>query len=42
MYDVGMTTVSSVILILKTLGYVTGAQGRGVYVNDKKYWPRQS
>lgn len=41
LYDVGMTTIASVILILKTLGYVVGAQGRGVYVTDKKSWPKQ-
>jgi DNA-binding GntR family transcriptional regulator len=32
LYDVGMTTISTVIVMLKARGFVVGAQGRGVFV----------
>ncbi len=40
LYKVGITTISTVVLTLKTMGYVVGAQGRGVYVTDRRSWPR--
>jgi GntR family transcriptional regulator len=34
LYNVGMTTVAKVMVILRTRGVVIGVQGRGVYVPE--------
>lgn len=35
MYDVSISTITKVMLILRMMGLVEGSQGRGVYVADE-------
>ncbi len=41
LYRVSTSTVANMIVRLKVMGYVVGAQGRGVFVADKRSWPNQ-
>lgn len=36
LYDVGYTTIATVMLMLRERGVVVGVPGRGTYVPDKK------
>lgn len=41
-YGVSTSTIANVIVRLKLMGYVEGSQGRGVFVADRRSWPKPS
>ncbi len=41
LYKVSTSTIANMIVRLKVAGWVIGSQGRGVFVADKRSWPRQ-
>lgn len=40
-YGVSTSTIANVIVRLKVAGWIEGSQGRGVYVADRRSWPKQ-
>lgn len=40
LYRVSTSTIANMIVRLKVMGYLVGSQGRGVFVTERKSWPR--